>query len=301
MSLETCLGSERNVFEETADHANRAILTTPVISPAKWRSILELGRPGFERHLIDLNYDESVGLEAAVRNIADQAEEAVRAGKVLLVLSDRHIVPGKLPVHASLAVGAVHHRLVETGLRCDCNILVETATARDPHHFAVLIGFGATAVYPFLAYEVLGDLIRTGEVLGDLYEVFKHYRKGISKGLLKIISKMGISTIASYRGAQLFEAVGLAEEVVDLSFRGVASRIKGARFVDLEAEQKALATEAWNARRPIQQGGLLKFVYGGEYHAYNPDVSVRYRRRCRAATIRASRNTPHWSTSGRYR
>ncbi len=272
MSLETCLGAERNVFEETADHANRAILTTPVISPAKWRSIMELGRPGFERHLIDLNYDENVGLEAAVRNIADQAEEAVRAGKVLLVLSDRHIVPGKLPVHASLAVGAVHHRLVETGLRCDCNILVETATARDPHHFAVLIGFGATAVYPFLAYEVLGDLIRTGEVLGDLYEVFKHYRKGISKGLLKIISKMGISTIASYRGAQLFEAVGLAEEVVDLSFRGVASRIKGARFVDLEAEQKALATEAWNARRPIQQGGLLKFVYGGEYHAYNPDV-----------------------------
>ncbi|WP_417781060.1 glutamate synthase large subunit [Stutzerimonas xanthomarina] len=272
MSLETCLGAERNVFEETADHANRAILTTPVISPAKWRTIMELDRPGFDRQLIDLNYDESIGLEAAVRNIADQAEEAVRGGKVMLILSDRNIQPGKLPVHASLAVGAVHHRLIETGLRCDCNILVETATARDPHHFAVLIGFGATAVYPFLAFEVLGDLIRTGEVLGDLYEVFKHYRKGISKGLLKIISKMGISTITSYRGAQLFEAVGLADEVVDFSFRGVASRIKGARFVDLEAEQKALAAEAWTARKPIQQGGLLKFVYGGEYHAYNPDV-----------------------------
>ncbi|EXF46929.1 glutamate synthase subunit alpha [Pseudomonas sp. BAY1663] len=226
MSLETCLGAERNVFEETPEHANRAILTTPVISPAKWRSIMELDRPGFERLVIDLNYDESLGLEAAIRNIADQAEEAVRGGKVLLVLSDRHIAPGKLPVHASLAVGAVHHRLVETGLRCSCNILVETATARDPHHFAVLIGFGATAVYPFLAYEVLGDLIRTGEVLGDLYEVFKHYRKGISKGLMKIISKMGISTIASYRGAQLFEAIGLSADVVELSFRGVASRIQ---------------------------------------------------------------------------
>lgn len=229
MSLETCLGAERNVFEETAEHANRAILTTPVISPAKWRTIMNLERPGFERLVIDLNYDGTIGLEAAIRNIADQAEEAVRGGKVLLVLSDRHIAPGKLPVHASLAVGAVHHRLVETGLRCSCNILVETATARDPHHFAVLIGFGATAVYPFLAFEVLGDLIRTGEVLGDLYEVFKHYRKGISKGLMKIISKMGISTIASYRGAQLFEAVGLSDEVVELSFRGVASRIKGAR------------------------------------------------------------------------
>jgi len=119
---------------------------------------------------------------------------------------------------------------------------------------------------------VLADLIRTGEVLGDLDEVFKYYRKGISKGLLKILSKMGISTIASYRGAQLFEAIGLAEEVVALSFKGVSSRIKGARFADLESDQKLLAAEAWSARKPIQQGGLLKFVHGGEYHAYNPDV-----------------------------
>lgn len=272
MSLEICLGAERNIFSESREHATRVILSSPVISPAKWRALMSLDREGFERQVIDLNYDESIGLEAAVRNIADQAEEAVRSGKVLLVLSDRHIGPGKLPAHASLAVGAVHHRLTEQGLRCDCNILVETATARDPHHFAVLVGFGASAVYPYLAYEVLADLIRTGEVLGDLYEVFKHYRKGISKGLLKILSKMGISTIASYRGAQLFEAVGLSEEVVELSFKGVASRIKGARFVDIEAEQKLLAFEAWNNRKPIQQGGLLKFVYGGEYHAYNPDV-----------------------------
>ncbi|MFV3404305.1 MULTISPECIES: glutamate synthase large subunit [Pseudomonas] len=272
MSLEICLGAERNIFQESPEHASRVILSSPVISPAKWRSLMNLEREGFDRQLIDLNYDESVGLEAAIRNIADQAEEAVRSGKTQLVLSDRYIAPGKLPVHASLAVGAVHHRLTEQGLRCDSNILVETATARDPHHFAVLLGFGASAVYPYLAYEVLADLIRTGEVLGDLDEVFKYYRKGISKGLLKILSKMGISTIASYRGAQLFEAIGLSEEVVALSFRGVPSRIKGARFVDLESDQKLLAAEAWSARKPIQQGGLLKFVHGGEYHAYNPDV-----------------------------
>lgn len=272
MSLEICLGAERNIFQESPEHASRVILSSPVISPAKWRSLMNLEREGFERQLIDLNYEQSVGLEAAIRNIADQAEEAVRAGKTQLVLSDRYIAPGKLPVHASLAVGAVHHRLTEKGLRCDSNILVETATARDPHHFAVLLGFGASAVYPYLAYEVLADLIRTGEVLGDLDEVFKYYRKGISKGLLKILSKMGISTIASYRGAQLFEAIGLAEEVVGLSFKGVSSRIKGARFEDLESDQKLLAAEAWSARKPIQQGGLLKFVHGGEYHAYNPDV-----------------------------
>ncbi|MEC4560104.1 glutamate synthase large subunit [Pseudomonas inefficax] len=272
MSLEICLGAERNIFQESPEHASRVILSSPVISPAKWRSLMNLEREGFDRQLIDLNYEQSVGLEAAIRNIADQAEEAVRAGKTQLVLSDRYIAPGKLPVHASLAVGAVHHRLTEQGLRCDSNILVETATARDPHHFAVLLGFGASAVYPYLAYEVLADLIRTGEVLGDLDEVFKYYRKGISKGLLKILSKMGISTIASYRGAQLFEAIGLAEEVVGLSFKGVSSRIKGARFADLESDQKLLAAEAWSARKPIQQGGLLKFVHGGEYHAYNPDV-----------------------------
>jgi len=272
MSLEICLGAERNIFQESPEHASRVILSSPVISPAKWRSLMNLEREGFDRQLIDLNYEQGVGLEAAIRNIADQAEEAVRGGKTQLVLSDRYIAPGKLPVHASLAVGAVHHRLTEQGLRCDSNILVETATARDPHHFAVLLGFGASAVYPYLAYEVLADLIRTGEVLGDLDEVFKYYRKGISKGLLKILSKMGISTIASYRGAQLFEAIGLAEEVVGLSFKGVSSRIKGARFEDLENDQKLLAAEAWSARKPIQQGGLLKFVHGGEYHAYNPDV-----------------------------
>ncbi|MFS0825465.1 glutamate synthase large subunit [Pseudomonas phoenicis] len=272
MSLEICLGAERNIFQESPEHASRVILSSPVISPGKWRTLMTLEREGFERQHIDLNYDASLGLEAAVRNIADQAEEAVRGGKTQLVLSDRLIAQGRLPVHASLAVGAVHHRLTEKGLRCDSNILVETATARDPHHFAVLLGFGASAVYPYLAYEVLADLIRTGEVLGDLDEVFKYYRKGISKGLLKILSKMGISTVGSYRGAQLFEAIGLSSEVVDLSFKGVPSRIQGARFVDLENDQKLLAAEAWSARKAIQQGGLLKFVHGGEYHAYNPDV-----------------------------
>jgi glutamate synthase (NADPH/NADH) large chain len=272
MSLETCVGAERNVFEETTEHANRAILSSPVMSPAKWRTLMNLDRPGFAVQRIELNVAADMPLSEAIKGIALQAEAAVREGKTLLVLSDRYIEYGKLPVHAALAVGAVHHHLIEVGLRCDCNILVETATARDPHHYAVLIGFGATAVYPYLAYEVLGDLIRTGEVIGDLYEVFKSYRKGISKGLLKILSKMGISTIVSYRGAQLFEAVGLADEIVDVCFRGVVSRIQGARFSDLQMEQTLLAKEAWNPRKAIQQGGLLKFIFGGEYHAYNPDV-----------------------------
>ena len=272
MSLETCLGAERNVFEETAEHADRAILTSPVLSHSKFQAVTNIKRKGYEVARIDLNYDEAISLRQAVINVADAAEQAVRSGKVILVLTDRAIQQGKLPVHALLAVGAVHNRLTQKGLRCDSNIVVETGTARDPHHFACLIGFGATAVYPYLAYDVLCDLVRTGEILMDPIDAQKNFRKSIDKGLLKILSKMGISTVASYRGGQLFEAVGIASDVREICFSDVPSRIEGAGFVHFEVDIKSLAADAWKARKPIEQGGLLKFVHGGEYHAFNPDV-----------------------------
>ncbi len=272
MSLETCLGAERNVFEESADHANRVILSTPVLSPAKFLKIANNDRPGFETARIRLSYRPELGLEQAIRTICDEAEKAVHDGKVLLILSDNDLHEGELPINSLMATGAVHHHLVERGLRCDSNIVVETGWARDPHHFAVLFGFGATAVYPYLSYQVLNDLIRTGEMLMDPIEAKNNYRKGINKGLLKILSKMGISTIASYRGSQLFEAVGMAGEVVDLCFKGVASRIEGAGFYDFQQDQQMLADMAWKPRKPILQGGLLKYIHGGEYHAFNPDV-----------------------------
>ena len=272
MSLETCVGAERNIFEETADHADRAILSTPMLSHSKFANLLQIERPGYSHERIALHYDPSLGLKQAVTAICDQAETAVRAGKVLLVLSDHNVTQGMLTVHALMATGAVHHRLIQCGLRCSSNIIVETATARDPHHFATLFGFGATAVYPYLAYDVIADMVRSGELIGDAIELQKNFRKGINKGLLKILSKMGISTIASYRGAQLFEAVGVAREVVDLCFCGVTSRIEGADFSDFQADQQALQRDAWKQRKPIDTGGALKFIYGKEYHAFNPDV-----------------------------
>ncbi|MEX0605251.1 MAG: glutamate synthase large subunit [Marinobacter sp.] len=272
MSLETCLGAEQNVFEETADHANRIILSTPVLSPAKFLRIVNNERPGFEVVQIQLGYRPELGLNKAVEAVCEEAEQAVRNGKVLLVLTDKNLQKGDLPVNALMATGAVHHHLVEKGLRCDANILVETGWARDPHHFAVLFGFGATAVYPYLAYQVLNDLIRTGEVLMDPIEAKNNYRKGINKGLLKILSKMGISTVTSYRGAQLFEAIGIADEVVDLCFKGVASRIQGAGFYEFQQDQEQLADVAWKPRKQISPGGLLKYIHGQEYHAFNPDV-----------------------------
>ncbi|AXS84427.1 glutamate synthase large subunit [Marinobacter sp. Arc7-DN-1] len=272
MSLETCLGAERNVFEETSDHADRIILTTPVLSPAKFLKIANNDRQGFEVARIAMSYRPEQGLEQAIRQVCEHAEQAVRDGKVLLVLTDKDLKEGELPVNAMMATGAVHHHLVRQGLRCDSNIIVETGWARDPHHFAVLFGFGATAVYPYLAYQVLNDLIRTGELLIDPIDAKNNYRKGINKGLLKILSKMGISTITSYRGAQLFEAIGLADEVVDLCFLGVPSRIQGAGFYDFQQDQEQLAAVAWKPRKPISPGGLLKYIHGQEYHAFNPDV-----------------------------
>src|SRR5690554_6844761 len=275
MSLETCLGAEKNVFQETPDHANRIILTTPVLSPAKFLKISNNDRPGFEVERIVLSYRPEEGLEQAIRRICDEAAHAVRTGKVLLVLSDKDLSEGQLPVNAVMATGAVHHHLVRNGLRCDSNIIVETGWARDPHQFAVLYGFGATAVYPYLAYQVLNDLIRTGELLMDPVQAKNNYRKGINKGLLKILSKMGISTITSYRGAQLFEAIGLADSVVELCFRGVPSRIQGADFFDFQQDQEQLAAVAWKPRKALSPGGLLKYVHGQEYHAFNSDVVAR--------------------------
>ncbi len=272
MSLETKLGSERNIFTQTPEHAEQVLLTSPTLSPAKFAKLLQLNHAGFKVATLDLNFPVEVGLEAAVRQLIEQAEQRVRDGVNILVLSDRGITSGKLPVHALMATGAVHHRLIASGLRADTSIVVETATARDPHQLAVLLGYGATAVYPYLGYEVINSLVEDGTLLCDIEEAHKNYRKGINKGLLKILSKMGISTIASYRGAQLFEAIGLHRNLVDLCFSGTVSRIGGADFDDFHVEQQILAAEAWSARKPLRAGGLHKYVHGQEYHCFNPDV-----------------------------
>ena len=272
MSLETCLGSEKNIFEPTPDHANRIVLSSPVLSSSKMMQLRSITKPGFEIETIDLNYDESMALEDAIKHICEQAAEAVRAGKVLIVLSDRNIEKGKIPANAIMVTGAVHHHLINVGLRADANLIIETGLVRDSHQLAVLLGFGATAVYPYLAYNVIADLVDKGDLLGDPLYAKNNFRKSLDKGLLKILSKMGISTVSSYRGAQLFEAVGLSEEVVELCFTGVESRISGATFEDLAIDQQILAKNAFTKRVPLDQGGLLKFVFNKEYHAFNPDV-----------------------------
>ena len=272
MSLETCLGREQNIFQEGPELAKRVVLSTPILSASKYTNLLTFDQPGMRLHSININYDPVIGLEQAIKNVCQAAEQAVRKRKTIIILSDRDIAQGKLPIPAPMATGAVHHHLTEQGLRCDANIIVDTGSARDPHQFAVLIGFGATAVYPYLSYRVINDMVATGEMQGNPIAFHRAYRKGINKGLLKILSKMGISTVASYRGAQLFEAIGISSSIINLCFKGVASRIEGADFDDFQSDQSALAQYAWINRKPIQAGGLLKYIHGGEYHAFNPDV-----------------------------
>jgi len=287
MSLETDLGREQNIFQERPRHARRIILNSPVLSVAKFNRLAALEEEEFAAFSLDLAYDpDRHTLQEAIDLLIERAAQAVRRGFVVLVLSDRRIESGLLPIHGLLATGAVHHGLIKAGLRCHANLVVETASARDSHQIACLLGFGATAVYPYLAYSVLGDLIRTGELLGEPSRCYKNYRKGINKGLLKIMSKMGISTMSSYRGAQLFEAVGLSREVVNRCFWGVSSRIEGTGFAELEADQKALARLAWNRRKPLNQGGLFKYVHGQEYHAFNPDVVHQLHRAVRSGDYR---------------
>ncbi|WP_116870018.1 glutamate synthase large subunit [Vibrio splendidus] len=273
MSLATSIGQEMNVFCETDGHAYRVTFDSPVLLYSDMQQLLQLNQKHYRHAILSMHYDPAQqDLEQAIKAVCDSAEQEVREGAVLVVLSDKGLEKGKLPIPAAMVVGAVQTRLADTNLRCDANIVVETATARDPHQFAVLLGFGATAVYPYLAYEALGKMLDDGSLDKDYRAAMQNYQNGINKGLYKIMSKMGISTIASYRCSQLFEAVGLHSDVVELCFRGVTTRIQGASFSDFQQDIYNLSRKAWTKRKPIEHGGLLKYVHGGEYHAYNPDV-----------------------------
>jgi glutamate synthase (NADPH) large chain len=271
MSLATCVGREQNLFNETTGNAYRVMFNSPILLFSDIDQLLHLDSKNYRADRVDLNYAQEIGLEQAIRTIVDQAERLARSGTTLLVLSDRAIGERSLTIPAAMAVGAVQQRLVDQSLRCDTNIIVETASARDPHHFAVLLGFGATAIYPYLAYESISALAKIRKVT-DTDSLMLNYRSGIEKGLRKIMSKMGISTVGSYRCSQQFEAIGLASDVIKLCFNGVISRIEGVSFAGIEADQRLLHTSANRPHLPLPQGGLLKYVEGGEYHSFNPDV-----------------------------
>ena len=270
MSLETCFGPELNIYEESPSHAKRLVTTSPVLSYKKLQSLLS--NPYFSVKEFNLSFKNKISLEDAISNLKDKVVDSVKKGNSIIHLIEEMPEDGSLSINALLAVGAVHQELVRLGLRSDANIVCTSSSARDTHQIACLIGFGATAVYPTLAYQTILDLSVRKELKGSAHENCARYRKGINKGLLKIISKMGISTISSYRGSQLFEIVGLDESIVNVCFTNTTSRVKGKSFKDLDIELRALDEYARSNLSDMNVGGLLKYIHGGEYHAYNPEI-----------------------------
>lgn len=273
MSLATSIGREMSVFFEAEGMSNRVNFKSPILVYSDMQQILALPSEHYQHQVLDATYNPAeCNLKQAIEQLCEQAKSAVRTGSVLLIISDRNITKERQPIPTALAVGALQNQLVSANLRCDTNILVETAEARNPHHFAVLLGLGATAIYPYLAYETLAHMVNSGAIKKSLRDVMANFRYGINKGLYKIMSKMGISCISSYRCARLFELVGMNSEVTALCFPGITSRIEGASFDDLQAQLTATRQRAWRRSQELEMGGFLKFKPQGEYHAYNPEV-----------------------------
>ena len=290
MSLRTALGRQFPIFGDFDPQIPRLSLRSPVLSSSQWQSLQALQHDDrlqqFPERLrvveLSLAFDQRTMLDSALRNLTLRAQEALEHIKlnryrspqdgVLLLLDDSSVDANSLAIPAPLAVGAVHHALIASNRRADANIIVSTREARTPHHFAVLLGLGASAVYPHLSYALIERELASGEHYLSRERVFANYRKAIDKSILKILSKMGIATLASYRGAQLFEALGLAQEVIDLCFVGLQSRIGGLTFNDIHDQLDAIRRRAWDQRQQSPRLGLHKFVHGGEYHAFNPDV-----------------------------
>ncbi|WP_239350029.1 glutamate synthase large subunit [Snodgrassella communis] len=292
MSLNTSIGREMSVFFEAEGMSHRVNFQSPVLLYSDMQQLLQLSAEYYQHHHLDAVYNPNeISLKEALVRLCDEAVAAVRNGAVLLVISDRNVSRDAMPIPAVLSVGAIQQRLVETNLRCDANIIVETASARNPHHFAVLIGLGATAVYPYLAYESLARMVSIGAITKPLRQVMINFRDAINKGLYKIISKMGISTISSYRCACLFEAIGFHQEVMELCFKNMLNRIEGATFAQLDAELRWFHKRAWQKSRGLEIGGYLKYKPQGEFHTYNPEV---------VNTLQAAVNSGDYANYRRY-
>ena len=280
-SLETFIGSEQNLFAETPAHCNQLKIREPFLTNRELAQIRELDRKGMGSVTLPTLFEAGGGAGAlgeAVERLCAAAAEAVAAGVPILILSDRGVDAEHAPIPSLLATAAVHHHLIREGTRTKVGLVVESGEPRDVHQFAMLIGYGAGAINPYLAFETLEDLCRRDSFLQpiDFETAARNYVKAAHKGVLKIMSKMGISTLQSYRGAQIFEAVGLSQAFVDRYFTWTPSRISGIGIDDVEAESRARHAFAYPRRSvagdgDLKAGGYLQWRQDGEYHMYNPD------------------------------
>jgi glutamate synthase (NADPH) large chain len=276
-SLFSNIGAERPLATETAEHCRMLRLEHPILTDIQLATIRACIDPDFVTSEIAITYDPDSGenaLDVALHGILEQAGQAVSNGSSVLVLSDRDCGPGKAPIPSLLATAAVHHHLIGAGTRSRCSIIVESAEPREVHHFATLIGYGAAAVNPYLALATAASTSLSAEP-EERARAQAHYQKAICKGLLKVMSKMGISTLQSYRGAQIFEAVGISRSVIDRHFAGTPSRIGGLTMGDIGREARLRYEAAYPDRSPafgaaLETGGRYQWRRDGEHHLFNP-------------------------------
>ncbi len=285
-SLASTIGPERNLLAPTASSCHQVVVPYPVIDNdqlAKLRYIdKDAPELGFVPVTIQCLYPVALGgdgLRAAIERIRNEVSAAIASGANIVILSDRYGTATDAPIPALLATAAVHHHLVREKTRTKVGLVVETGEAVEPHHFCLLIGYGAGAINPYLAFDTIRDLVREGVIVGaDARKATKSYIKAVGKGVLKVMSKMGISTVASYTGAQIFEAVGLTKDVVDEYFTGTASRIEGVGLDTIADEVAARHRLAYPdrpeelAHRELGVGGEYQWRREGEYHLFNPDT-----------------------------
>jgi len=281
MSTLSTLGEERNLLDETPEHARLLELEHPILTNEQLARIREISRPGLRARTLPILFkaaDGGDGLRAALDSLCEQASAAIADGVSLLILSDRSVSADLAPIPALLATAAVHHHLIREETRTKCGLLVETGEAREVGHFALLIGYGAGAVNPYLAFETVRRLIEDGAYVPEgltLEKALAHYVKAVDKGLLKIFAKMGISTLQSYRGAQIFEAVGLSTELVARYFTGTPSKVSGVGLDVLARESATRHRRAFPTDGPyypeLDPGGLYQWRARGERHTFNPE------------------------------
>ncbi|MGB5804760.1 MAG: glutamate synthase large subunit, partial [Vibrio anguillarum] len=281
MSLNTYLGKDQNLLTETPLHCLKVELESPVLSNSELEKLRAIDNEHLQAKTLDIVFQASEDqgkLERALKRICQYAEDAVIDGYSIILLTDRAVNSNHAAIPAMLAVGAVHHHLIRKGLRAKCDIVVETGDARETHHFATLIGYGANAVNPYLVIETIIDLQRVKKLDPTIAakDLFDNYRKGINGGLLKIFSKMGISTLQSYHGAQIFEALGISKSVVDKYFTGTVSRIQGLTIDDIAKEVLVRHRVGYPTREvPVQVldvGGVYQWKQRGEKHLFNPET-----------------------------
>ena len=282
MSLECYIGPERNLLETTPEHCQRLLVPHPILSNEELAAIKDMSLNGWRAKVVDITFPQAeggAGLQAALDRICQEAEQAIDDGYSIVVLSDRAISDKRAPLSTLLACGAVHHHLVAAAKRTRIGLVCESGEAREVHHFCLLTGYGADAVNPYLAFESLWQARLDGQLESSIDsddKVVSLYRKAVAKGMLKVMAKMGISTLRSYKGAQIFEALGLMDEVIERSFVGTPSRVQGVSFEVLAQEtlrRHALGYPERSERsHELPNPGEFHWRAEGERHAWDPQA-----------------------------